>query len=201
MMGPTQCLEYDSDSDSAYPVHHHNKPPFQTRSATMADATQYLEYDSDSENLVTTITSHLSREVKNWLLKYQQLVQFYLTYHHYEVSRKSEMATLADWVLYQRTKFKSDPDNYDSHRLRLLKGIKFSFGKEENNKAMFYTNLEGLQEYNTNPQGPMMIMDGENTGDFKVKDFLNDSPTKQKIILQDFSSVLVTVFSQDFQLK
>jgi hypothetical protein len=52
------------------------------------------------------------------------------------------MATLADWVLYQRTKFKSDPDNYDSHHLRLLKRIKFSFGKEDNSKASLDTNLE-----------------------------------------------------------
>jgi hypothetical protein len=52
------------------------------------------------------------------------------------------MATLADWVLYQRTKFKSDPDNYDSRCLRLLKGIKFSFVKEDNTNASFDTTLE-----------------------------------------------------------
>jgi hypothetical protein len=52
------------------------------------------------------------------------------------------MATLADWVLYHRTKFKSDPDNYDSHCLHLLKEIKFSFVKEDNSKASFDTNLE-----------------------------------------------------------
>jgi hypothetical protein len=114
---PTQSLEYDSDSDSAYPVHHHNKPPFQTRAATMAGATQYLEYDSDSDNLVHHYNKPpFMTSQNNWILKYQHIFQFYLTYCHCEVPRKAEMATLADWVLYQRTKFKSDPDNYDSHR-------------------------------------------------------------------------------------
>jgi hypothetical protein len=81
MVDPTQCLEYDMDSDSAYPVRHHNKPPFQTRAATMADATQYLEYDSGSDNLVHHHNKPpFMTSQKNWLLKYQQLFQFYLTY-------------------------------------------------------------------------------------------------------------------------
>jgi hypothetical protein len=135
MADATHFLQYDSDNDN--PVHHHNKPPFK------ADATQFLEYNSDSDSLVhhhnkpTFKTSD-----NNWLLKYQQLFQFYLTYHHCEVPIKAEMATLADWVLYQRTQFKSDPDTYDSHHLNLLKGINFSFVKQDNNKASFYTNLE-----------------------------------------------------------
>jgi hypothetical protein len=78
--------------------------------------------------------------------------------------------------LYQRTKFKSDPDNYESHRLNLLKGIKFTFVKEDNNKASFDTNLEAYIQFKgcrniTVFESPrtMMFMDGENTGDFKVK--------------------------------
>jgi hypothetical protein len=39
----------------------------------------------------------------------------------------------------------------------------------------------------------MISMDGGNTGDFKAKDFFKGSPTKLKIILQDFSSVLVRI--------
>jgi hypothetical protein len=59
------------------------------------------------------------------------------------------MATLDGWVLYHRTncRFKSDPDNYDSHRLNLLKGIKFSFVKEDNSKASFDTNLEAFIQF------------------------------------------------------
>jgi hypothetical protein len=83
----------------------------------------------------------------NCLLKYQQLLQIYLTYLHCEVPRKSQIATLADWVLYQIHKFKSDPNTYDYHRLRLLKGIQFSFVKEDKNKASFYTNLEAYIQF------------------------------------------------------
>jgi hypothetical protein len=89
----------------------------------------------------TTITSLLLRLVKKLAVEYQQLFQFYLTYHHCEVPRKAETATLPDWVLYQRSKFISDPDNYDSHGLNLLKGIKFSFVKQDNNKTSFDNNL------------------------------------------------------------
>jgi hypothetical protein len=52
------------------------------------------------------------------------------------------MATLADWVLYKITKFKSGPDTFDSRLLHLLKGIKKSFLKEYNIKASFAANLE-----------------------------------------------------------
>jgi hypothetical protein len=83
----------------------------------MADACKYLEYDSDSDDLVRHHNKpQFMTSENNWLLKNQQLFQFYLIYHHCEVPRKAEMATLADWVLYQKTKIESDPDNYDSHR-------------------------------------------------------------------------------------
>jgi hypothetical protein len=72
-ISPIQFLEYDSDSDSAYPVHHHNTPPFQTRAGTMADATHFLEYDSDSDNLVQHHNKPPLTSENNWLLKYQQL--------------------------------------------------------------------------------------------------------------------------------
>jgi hypothetical protein len=65
-----------------------------------------------------------------------------LTHHHREAPPQNETVTLVDWVLYQKNKFKLDPDNFDSHPLCLLKGIKFSFVKEDNNKASFYANLE-----------------------------------------------------------
>jgi hypothetical protein len=140
MVDATHFLEYDSDSDN--PVHHHNKPPFK------ANVTHFLEYDNDSDNPVHHHNKpHFKISENNWLLRYQQFFQFYLTYHHCDVPRKAEMATLADWVLYQRTKFKSDPDNYDSHRLNLLKGIKFSFVKQDNNKASFDTNLEAYIQF------------------------------------------------------
>jgi hypothetical protein len=179
MADPTQFIGYDSDSDSAYLVHHHNNPPFKTRAATAdasqyleydrdiaypvhhqnkppfkirtatADASQFLEYDSNSDNLGHHHKKPpFTTSENNWLLKYQQLFQFYLTYRHCEVPIKAEMPTLADWVLYQRAKFKSDPDNYDSHRLHLLKGIKFSFVKEDKNKANFVTNLEAYIHFN-----------------------------------------------------
>jgi hypothetical protein len=113
MADATQFLQYNSDRDN--PVHHHNKHPFN------ADTTQFLEYDSDSDNLVHHHnTPPFTTSENNWILKYQQLFQLYLTYHHCEVPRKAETATLADWVLYQRTKFESDPDTHDSHRLNLL---------------------------------------------------------------------------------
>jgi hypothetical protein len=44
-------------------------------------------------------------------------------------------------------------------------------------------------------------MEGGHTGDFKAKDFLKDSPTKLKTILQYFSNVLGMAFFQDFQSK
>jgi hypothetical protein len=48
-----------------------------------------------SEPEAPSIMSIPLRQVKNWILKYQQLFQFYLTYHHCEVPRKDETATLA----------------------------------------------------------------------------------------------------------
>jgi hypothetical protein len=73
MADPSQFFEDDSDSDSAYPVHHHNKPHFQTRAGTMADAFKYLEYDSDSDDLVHHHNKpQFMTSENNWLLKYQQ---------------------------------------------------------------------------------------------------------------------------------
>jgi hypothetical protein len=143
---------------------------------------------------------------KNWILKYQQLFQFYLTHHCCEVPRKAEMATLADWVLYQRTKFKSDPDTFDSHRIHLLRGIKKSFVKEDNSKASFDTNLEAYIQFKGCRNTISIPKDHNLHGwwkhwRFQGKRFLKGSPTKLKTILQDFSSVLVMVFFQDFQLK
>jgi hypothetical protein len=58
------------------------------------------------------------------------------------------MATLADWVLYQKNKFKSDPDTFDSDRLHLLKGITFvPFVKEDNIKASFDATLEAYIQF------------------------------------------------------
>jgi hypothetical protein len=171
-------------SDSAYPVHHHNKPPFQTRAATMDDATQYLEYDSDSDSLVLHHNKpHFMTSQNNWLLKYQKRFQFYLTYRHCEVPRKAEMAILAEWMLYQRTKFKSNPDNYDSHRLYLLKGIKFSFVKEDNSKASVDTNLESYIKFKGCKNIKSIPKDHDLHGwwkhwRFQGKRFLKCSPTK-----------------------
>jgi hypothetical protein len=126
MADPTRFVGHDSDgdSDSAHLVHHH-KPPFQTRAGTMVNASKHSEYDSDSNDLNHHRKPQFMTSENNWLLKYQKYLQFYLTHRHCDVSRKAEMATLADWVLYQRTKFKSDHDTFDSHRLHLLKVIKF----------------------------------------------------------------------------
>jgi hypothetical protein len=49
--------------------------------------------------------------------------------------------------MYQRNKFKSDPDKYDSHCLNLPKGLNFPFVKEDNNKASFDTNLEAYIQF------------------------------------------------------
>jgi hypothetical protein len=70
----------------------------------MVNASKYLEYDRDSDDLVHHHNKpQFMTSEKNWLLKYQQLVQFYLPV-----------------LLYQRNKFKSDPDTFDSHRVMLI---------------------------------------------------------------------------------
>jgi hypothetical protein len=142
----------------------------------------------------------------NWILKYQQLFQFYHIHCHCDVPRKAEMATLADWVLYQRSKFKSDPDTFDSHRLRLLKGITNSFVKEDNIKASFDANLEAYIQF----KGCRDTISVTNEHDlrgwwkpcrFQGKRFSKGSPTKLKTTLQDFFCVLGMVLFWDFQLK
>jgi hypothetical protein len=104
----------------------------------MADATQFLEYDSDSNEPDHHHNKPPFKTSENkWILRYQQLFQLYLNHHHCEVPRNVEMATLADCVLYQRPKFKSDPHNYDYHRLNLLKGIKKIICKRGQQKGKF----------------------------------------------------------------
>jgi hypothetical protein len=77
MADPTRFVEHDSDinsdSDSAYPVHHH-KPHFHTITGTLANASTYSEYVSDSNDLVNHHREpQFMTSENNWLLKYQQL--------------------------------------------------------------------------------------------------------------------------------
>jgi hypothetical protein len=74
-----------------------------------------------STTWLTTMASHNSRQVKEMDIEIPTTFPILSNHCHCDVPRQSEMATLAVWVLYQRTKFKFDPDTFDSHCLHLVK--------------------------------------------------------------------------------